>query len=142
MMWNPQVLQPINDFYGAKQTGAWIGALDSGRAIPPLFDDSKAKPVLVREDASDPLFVHGQALARPIAQAILATDLSRELHAADESQQLLIGTHELIWMVLAKLAAEQKIAPPLVLSVGAKSSSDLAPLVIGVLSRPVEPSIP
>ena len=142
MMWNPRVLEPINDFYGAAQTGRWIEAVAAGAGAPQLFAGAKARPVLVREETSDPLFAHGSAIARPIAQAMLATDLSAELPAADESQRLLIGTHELIWLVLADLAAAHRISPPSVLTVGAKSSSDLAPLVIAVVSAGDKPSTP
>lgn len=133
MLWTPAVVDRINAFYGSKEAGDWIDAVNRGEANPKLFPGG-ARPVFVREEAGDPLFGPGAAMADVIAPAILAADLSAELPQADESQRLLIGTHELIWLLLEGLAAEQRIATPAVLSTGARATDDLAPLVIGVLN--------
>lgn len=142
MMWNPKVLQQVNEFYAEPQTGKWIGTLAAGAPASQLFAGSQAKPVLVREDRGDPIYTHAAAIAGRIAEAVIATDLAQELPAANESQRLLIGTHELIWIILADLAAAEEIQPPAVLNAGAKSSSDLAPLMVAVVSLRDTPSTP
>jgi len=134
MLWNPAVVDEINAFYGAKSTGEWMDAFAAGSVEPPLYGPGGPSPLIIREDRNDPIFVHGSRIADTIAAAMLVTNVAAQLPQADESQRLLIGTHEFIWMVLADLAAKHRISQPEVLVRGAKSSADLAPLVVAIVS--------
>lgn len=137
MMWNPAVLERVNALYASAPAKEWLEQANEGRpAAGALFADRKAAPVVIREDLRDPIHLHGSRIAEIVAGAIAPADLSRALPAADESRRLLIGTHELIWAVLADVVTAEKVAIPKVLTSGASRDEDLGPLVIGVIKAP------
>lgn len=136
MLWTPTVIDTLRTFQGSPPATGWIDAVNAGEAMNTLFGKGGPAILVVREDESDPIHVHGLKIADAVAAEIGSAELAGVLPHADQGQRILIATHELIWMLLAELSQKIRVSPPEALASGASAEPDLAPLIIGVVHPP------
>jgi hypothetical protein len=101
--------------------------------VLPWFDRITEAPenaVVINEREPDPIYAHGRRAADWIANYVRLARLDDVIPSADPRQRVLIATHELIWMLLDRANSDLGFSPPIVLKTGAKSLSDVTPLLV------------
>jgi len=148
MTWTDPVLKPLNALRAAPELtpvlqraamgDCWhLSVEDEAHQKWNLdFADGSCAFPVIREDASDPIYLAGARIADRIANAVLEHDLQKLIGGGTTAQQAhLIETHELIWELLETLVRQNLVQQPPILRTGAATPATLLPLLVVTVQK-------